>query len=86
MSLVQVKNSLFICLKKLLLKKKKIISKRTKLTDEEKQEKIKEHLLDKLLDRFYKGSSSSLIMQLLGNKRTSKEDIEFLKEQLRKMK
>ena len=51
-----------------------------------KQEKIKEHLLGKLLDRFYKGSSSSLIMQLLGNKRTSKEDIEFLKEQLRKMK
>lgn len=49
-----------------------------------KEEKIRDHFLEKFIDSFYKGSASKLIMQLLGNKKTSKKDIEYLKEQLKK--
>ena len=50
-----------------------------------KEEKVKEYFLEKFVESFYNGSTSKLIMQLLGNKKTSKEDIEFLREQLNKM-
>jgi BlaI family transcriptional regulator, penicillinase repressor len=42
-------------------------------------------LLDKFLDTMYNGSASSLMQQLLGNKKTSKKEIEAIKELLKKM-
>jgi len=39
----------------------------------------KEHLLDKFIDTLYKGSSANLLIQLAGNKRTSKEDLQKMK-------
>src|SRR6185312_11894000 len=37
----------------------------------EEENRTKEHLLDKFLDSLYKGSPASLMMQLVGNKKTS---------------
>jgi BlaI family penicillinase repressor len=42
-------------------------------------------LLDRFVDTLYNGSASSLMLQLLGNKKTSKEEIEAIKELIRKM-
>jgi predicted transcriptional regulator len=47
--------------------------------------KMKDYLLQQFLDSFYKGSASKLMMQLLGNRKTTKKDIELIKEQLKKM-
>jgi BlaI family penicillinase repressor len=49
------------------------------------EEKVKEYLLQKFINSFYKGSPGKLIMQLLGNKKTSRKDIEYIKEQLKKL-
>lgn len=49
------------------------------------ENKTKSLLLDKFVDTLYNGSASSLMMQLLGNKKTSKKEIEEIKELLRKM-
>jgi len=51
----------------------------------EDEQKTKEHLLDKFVDSMYKGSASKLVMQLLGNKKTSKEDLQVIKELLNKL-
>jgi len=51
----------------------------------EDEQKTKEHLLDKFVDSMYKGSTSKLVMQLLGNKKTSKEDLKAIKELLNKL-
>ena len=51
----------------------------------EDEQKTKEHLLDKFVDSMYKGSASKLVMQLLGNKNTSKEDLKAIKEMLNKL-
>jgi BlaI family penicillinase repressor len=51
----------------------------------EDEQKTKEHLLDKFVDSMYKGSASKLVMQLLGNKKTSKEDLQAIKNLLNKM-
>jgi len=51
----------------------------------EDEQKTKEHLLDKFVDSMYKGSASKLVMQLLGNKNTSKEDLDAIKEMLNKL-
>ena len=51
----------------------------------DKEEKMKEHFLREFVDSFYKGSTSKMVMQLLGNKKTTKKDIEDIKEQLRRM-
>ena len=51
----------------------------------EDEQKTKEHLLDKFVDSMYKGSASKLVMQLLGNKKTSKEDLQAIKEMLNKL-
>jgi predicted transcriptional regulator len=48
------------------------------------ESKVKEYFLQQFIDSFYKGSPSRLIMQLLGDKRTTKKDIELIKEQLKK--
>ncbi|MFC3560376.1 BlaI/MecI/CopY family transcriptional regulator [Pedobacter jamesrossensis] len=48
----------------------------------EAESKTKDQLLDKFVNTLYKGSASSLVMQLLGNEKTSKEDIEEIKRLL----
>jgi len=51
----------------------------------EDEQKTKEHLLDKFVDSMYKGSASKLVMQLLGNKKTSKEDLDAIKELVKQL-
>jgi BlaI family transcriptional regulator, penicillinase repressor len=51
----------------------------------EDEQKTKEHLLDKFVDSMYKGSASKLVMQLLGNKNTSKQELQEIKELLKKL-
>ena len=51
----------------------------------EEENKTKEHLLDKFLDTLYKGSAASLIIQLVGNKKATKEEIKKIKALLNKM-
>lgn len=41
----------------------------------EEEKKTKAHLLDKFLDTLYKGSATSLVTQLLGNQKTTKEEL-----------
>lgn len=48
----------------------------------EAESKTKNQLLDKFVNTLYKGSASSLVMQLLGNGNTSKEDIDKIKKLL----
>ena len=48
----------------------------------EAESKTKDQLLDKFVNTLYKGSASSLVMQLLGNENTSKEDIDKIKKLL----
>src|SRR6195952_1462227 len=45
----------------------------------EEETKTKEHLLDRFLDTLYKGSPSGLLLQLAGNKKTSREDLKKMK-------
>jgi BlaI family penicillinase repressor len=52
-------------------------------TDEE--QKTKNDLLEKFIDGLYNGSASSLVMQLLGNKKTSKKELRAIKDLLSKM-
>ena len=49
------------------------------------EEKTKGMLLEKFVETLYNGSASSLMMQLLGDKKTSKKEIEAIKELLKKM-
>jgi BlaI family penicillinase repressor len=51
----------------------------------EEEQKTKEHLLDKFVDSMYKGSASKLVMQLLGNKKTSSEDLQAIKDIVSKL-
>ena len=51
----------------------------------EKEQKAKGHLLDKFVDTMFGGSASGLMMQLLGNKSTSKDEIEAIKSMLDKL-
>src|ERR1700742_683135 len=51
----------------------------------EDEQKTKDHLLEKFVNSMYKGSASKLVMQLLGNKKTSKEDLQAIKELLNKL-
>jgi BlaI family transcriptional regulator, penicillinase repressor len=46
------------------------------------EQKTKGQLLDRFVDSMYKGSASSLMMQLLGNKKTSKKELLAIKELL----
>ncbi|SFS71553.1 BlaI/MecI/CopY family transcriptional regulator [Sphingobacterium wenxiniae] len=46
------------------------------------QEQTEHTFLDKMIDTVYNGSTSRLVMQALGNKRTSKEEIALIKEYL----
>jgi predicted transcriptional regulator len=49
------------------------------------EDKTKGQLLQKFVDTLYNGSPSSLMMQLLGNKKTSKKELEQIRELLKKM-
>jgi predicted transcriptional regulator len=51
----------------------------------EEEQKTKSHLLDKFVDSMYKGSASKLVMQLLGNKKTSEQEVQEIKDILRKL-
>ncbi|AYL95682.1 BlaI/MecI/CopY family transcriptional regulator [Mucilaginibacter celer] len=51
----------------------------------EEEQKTKAHLLDKFVDTMYKGSASKLVMQLLGNKKTSDQELQEIKEILKKL-
>ena len=47
--------------------------------------KTKGYLLDRVVDNLFNGSASSLMMQLLGNKKMSPEEMEEFKELIKKM-
>ncbi|MDQ1139972.1 BlaI/MecI/CopY family transcriptional regulator [Pedobacter agri] len=51
----------------------------------EAEEKTKVQLLDRFVNTLYKGSASQLMMQLLGNEKTSKAEIEEIKKLLDNM-
>jgi len=49
------------------------------------ESKTKSFLLNKFVDTMYDGSASSLMMQLLGNKNTSKKELDAIKDMIKKM-
>jgi BlaI family penicillinase repressor len=49
------------------------------------ENKTKGLLLDRVVDNLFNGSASSLMMQLLGNKKMSPEDLEEFKELIKKI-
>lgn len=49
------------------------------------ESKTKGFLLDRFVDALYNGSPSSLMMQLLGNKKTSKKELDAIRDLLNKM-
>ena len=49
------------------------------------ESKTKGFLLDRFVDALYNGSPASLMMQLLGNKKTSKKELDAIRELLNKM-
>ena len=51
----------------------------------QKEKKIKTQLLDRVIDTMFNGSRSSLVLQLLGNKKTSKKELQEIKEFLKKL-
>ena len=52
----------------------------------QEEQKTKSVLLDKFVDSMFQGSASSLLMQLLGNKKTSKKELDKIRELLEKFK
>lgn len=50
------------------------------------EQKTKNLLLDRFVDVIYNGSASKLMMQLLGNKKTSKEELDAIRTFLDKAK
>jgi len=51
----------------------------------EDESKAKGVLLERFVNNLYNGSASSLMMQLLGNRKTSKKEIEEIKEFIKKL-
>jgi predicted transcriptional regulator len=51
----------------------------------EEESKTKEFLLERFVNTMYNGSASNLMMQLLGNKKISKKEIEAIKELVKKL-
>jgi len=49
------------------------------------EKKTKGILLDKFVDTLYNGSSTNLMMQLLGNKKTSQQEINEIRDLLNKL-
>ncbi len=50
------------------------------------KEETRGRLLDRLVDSAFGGSASSLVMQLLGNKKTSKDELDEIKQIIEQMK
>jgi len=50
----------------------------------QKESATKDFLLEKFIDTMYNGSASKLMMQLMGNSKTSKEELQAIKEMLNK--
>jgi BlaI family penicillinase repressor len=46
----------------------------------EGEQKTQEHLLDRFIESVYQGATEKLVMQLLGKKKTSKEDLARIRE------
>lgn len=51
----------------------------------QEENKTKSYLLDRFVDSMFQGSASSLMMQLLGNKKTSKKELEKIRQLLEKL-
>jgi len=51
----------------------------------EEEQKTKSHLLDKFVDSMYNGSASKLVMQLIGNKKTSLQELQEIKDLLKNL-
>lgn len=51
----------------------------------EEEQKTKNLLLDRFVNNMFNGSASSLMLQLLGNRKTSKEELAAIKEILKDM-
>jgi predicted transcriptional regulator len=49
------------------------------------EQKTKGALLDRFVDSMYNGSATNLVMQLLGNKKTSKKELQAIKDLLKNM-
>jgi BlaI family penicillinase repressor len=49
------------------------------------EQKTKGFLLERFVDSMYDGSASSLMMQLLGNKKTSKKELQAIKAMIDKL-
>jgi BlaI family transcriptional regulator, penicillinase repressor len=49
------------------------------------EQKTKGFLLERFVDSMYNGSASSLVMQLLGNKKNSKKELQAIKDFLKKL-
>lgn len=49
------------------------------------EQRYKGVLLDRFVENLYEGSAASLMMQLLGNKKTSKEELEQIRKLLDKL-
>lgn len=49
----------------------------------QEEKKTKGVLLDRFIDTLYNGSTSNLMMQLLGNKKTSSQDIDQIRQMLK---
>lgn len=51
----------------------------------EEESKTKNLLLERFVNTLYNGSASSMLLQLLGNKKTSKKEIEAIRELIKKL-
>lgn len=54
-------------------------------TAAQEEDKTKSHLLEQFVNNMYNGSPSSLLVQLLGNKKTSKKELDAIKELIKKL-
>lgn len=67
-----------------ILKRDESSMKHTYSLAEEEQE-TKAHLLEKFVDTVYRGSASKLVMQLLGHKKTSKQELQEIRDLLKQL-
>ncbi|AWG26475.1 BlaI/MecI/CopY family transcriptional regulator [Flavobacterium kingsejongi] len=76
-------------LMQIMTEKEMLVSDKTNMkhiyTPAIEEKKTKGFLLDKFVDTLYNGSSSSLMMQLLGNKKTSKKELDEIRNLLDKL-
>jgi predicted transcriptional regulator len=54
-------------------------------TPAQEEEKTKSYLLNRFVDTMFNGSASQLMMQLLGNKKPSKKELQEIKKLLNKL-